>query len=171
MHVSLRSLQGREIDASIFTLAHLFKGDMAHRRVHQTPSLLAPTKDETNMIQRLGVVRDFAMKLGVLVFVSGIVLLAQASAQTQSNAPADRTTTQNVSRALVQAGIDPRTTSVQVVTATGHIVYLSGLISSGQLIKTAGAAAAKAAPGYRIVNNIRSSFFDDPSHVSGGVSK
>src|SRR5271156_4356811 len=101
------------------------------------------------------------MKLGVFASVALILIPAQAFAQAQSNPPADRATTQNVSRALLQAGNDPRITSVQVITASGHVVYLSGLISNKQLIKTAGAAAAKAAPGYRIVNNIRSSFFDD----------
>jgi osmotically-inducible protein OsmY len=92
-------------------------------------------------------------------------------AQSQSTAVADRTATQKVLRALAQAGIDPRVTSVQVVTTSDHVVHLSGLISNAQLIKAASTAAAKAAPGYRVVNNIRSSFFDDPNHVSGGITK
>jgi hypothetical protein len=111
------------------------------------------------------------MKFEVVGTLALILIPVIALAQAQSNAPADRATTQGVSRALLQAGIDPRTTSVRVVTTAGHIVYLSGLISSGQLIKAAVSAATKAAPGYRIINNISSGFFDDPNHVSGGITK
>jgi osmotically-inducible protein OsmY len=103
--------------------------------------------------------------LALLLFVS------QAHAQVQSNAPADKAVTRNVSQALVKAGIDPRTTSVQVVTTADHTVYLSGLISNAQTIKLATTAAEKAAPSYRIVNNIHSGFFDDQNHVTGDKTK
>lgn len=94
-----------------------------------------------------------------------------ALAQMQSSAPADRATAENISKALVKVGIDPRVTSVQVVTTADHTVYLKGLISDQSLIKRAGDAAAKAAPGYHVVNNIHSGFFDDPSHVRGDKTK
>ena len=94
-----------------------------------------------------------------------------ALAQLQSPAPADRATAEIISKALVKAGIDPRVTSVQVVTTADHMAYLKGLISDPGLIKLAGDAAAKAAPGYRVVNNIHSGFFDDPSHVRGDKTK
>jgi hypothetical protein len=100
-----------------------------------------------------------------------VAFTASAAAQTQSSAPADRALAQNISTALVKAGIDPRITSVQVVTTANHIVYLKGLISDPKLVKLAGDTAAKTAPGYHVVNNIRSSFFDDPNHVSGGKTK
>jgi hypothetical protein len=106
--------------------------------------------------------------------IIGVALLLGASAAgaaEQSGAPADKAVAQNVAKALVKAGIDPRITSVQVVTTADHVVYLTGLISDTNTIKLAGSVAAKTAPGYRIVNNIRSSFFDDPSHVSGGITK
>jgi osmotically-inducible protein OsmY len=64
--------------------------------------------------------------------------------------------------------VDSRTTSVRVVTTSDHTVYLTGLISDQNLIKAAGAAATQAAPSYKIVNNIKSGFFDDPNHVNGG---
>jgi len=111
------------------------------------------------------------MKARILIAVGLFMSPAAAIAEAQSSATADKAATQNVSRALVQAGIDPRVTSVQVVTTSDHVVHLSGLISNVQLIRAASAAAAKAAPGYRVVNNIRSSFFDDPSHVSGDKTK
>ena len=100
-----------------------------------------------------------------------LAFASMAQAQKQSDAPADRTVSQNISKALVKAGIDPRTTSVQVVTTADHVVYLKGLISDKDTIKLAGQVAAKTAPSYRIVNQINSSFFDDPSHVNGGMSK
>ena len=111
------------------------------------------------------------MRARMMIAVGIFALPASAFAQAQSPAAADKAATQNVSHALVQAGIDPRVTSVQVVTTSDHVVHLSGLISNVQLIKAASAAAAKAAPGYRIVNNIRSSFFDDPNHVTGDKTK
>jgi len=111
------------------------------------------------------------MRAKIMMAVGLLALPTAASAQSQSSAAADKAATQNVSRALVQAGIDPRVTSVQVVTTSDHVVHLSGLISNVQLIKAASAAAAKAAPGYRVVNTIRSSFFDDPSHVTGDRTK
>jgi BON domain len=95
----------------------------------------------------------------------------QVWAQVQSNAPADRAITQNISKAMIKAGIDPRTTSVQVITTSNRVVYLSGLISDAQTVKLARVVAERTAPGYRIVNNIRSSFFDDPNHVNGGITK
>jgi len=96
---------------------------------------------------------------------------AQAQAQKQSIAPADRALSQKISKALVKAGIDPRTTSVQVIITSDHVVYLTGLISNKNTIKLAGDVAAKTAPSYRVVNQINSSFFDDPNHVNGGMSK
>jgi hypothetical protein len=113
----------------------------------------------------------FTMSVGIKALPALLMLPVAALAQGQSANAADKAATQNVSRALIAAGIDPRVTSVQVVTSSDHVVHLSGLISNVQLIKTASAAAAKAAPGYRIVNNIRSSFFDDPNHVSGDKTK
>ena len=115
--------------------------------------------------------KEAAMRAKIMMAVGLSVLPIAASAQSQSSATADKAATQNVSRALVQAGIDPRVTSVQVVTTSDHVVHLSGLISSVQLVKAASAAAAKAAPGYRVINNIRSSFFDDPNHVTGDKTK
>src|ERR1700753_2588414 len=111
------------------------------------------------------------MKARILIAVGLFMSPAAEIAEAQSSATADKAATQNVSRALVQAGIDPRVTSVQVVTTSDHVVHLSGLISNVQLIRAASAAAAKAASGYRVRNNIRSSFFDDPSHVSGDKTK
>jgi osmotically-inducible protein OsmY len=111
------------------------------------------------------------MAARILIAVGLLMIPAAAIAEAQSSAAADKAATQNVSRALIQAGIDPRVTSVQVVTTPDDVVHLSGLISNAQLIKAASAAATKAAPGYRVVNNIRSSFFDDPSHVSGDKTK
>jgi hypothetical protein len=78
---------------------------------------------------------------------------------------------QIVSNALVQAGIDPRTTSVRVVTTADHAVYLTGLISDRAKIKLAGDVAAKSAPSWHVVNNIHASFFDDPSHVRADKTK
>ena len=108
------------------------------------------------------------VSVAILAFAGS---LSWAQAQVQSNAPADKSMTQNISKALVKAGIDPRTTSVQVVITADHAVYLKGLISDAGTIKLAGSVAAKTAPGYRVVNNIRSSFFDDPSHVTGDKTK
>jgi hypothetical protein len=89
----------------------------------------------------------------------------------QSRLPADQAVQLNVSRALVGAGIDPRRTSVQVVTTSDHVIFLSGLISDRNTINLAGAVAAKAAPNWRVVNNIRASFFDDPKHVNADKTK
>ena len=111
------------------------------------------------------------MKASFAAILAMMILTSGAQAQVQSNGPADRAVTQHVSEALVKAGIDPRTTSVRVITTADHTVYLSGLISNAQTIKLAASAAAKAAPSYRIVNNIHSSFFDDPSHVTGDKTK
>jgi hypothetical protein len=106
--------------------------------------------------------------LASLVF---ILFAFPAFAQMQSSAPADRAAADTISKALVKVGIDPRVTSVQVVTTADHTVYLKGLIGDSNLIKQAGIAAAKAAPGYHVVNNIHSSFFDDPNHVTGDKTK
>ncbi len=111
------------------------------------------------------------MKVCVAALVALTMLASGAQAQVQSNAAADRAVAQNVSEALVKAGIDPRTTSVRVTVTADHTVYLSGLISNAQTIKLAASAAAKAAPSYRIVNGIHSGFFDDPSHVTGNKTK
>ncbi len=105
------------------------------------------------------------------VFAILFFLVAAAQAQTQSPAPADKAMAQSISNALVKGGIDPRTTSVQIVTTSDHAVYLTGLISDPNRIKLAGDIAAKAAPSWRIVNNIRASFFDDPAHVRGDKTK
>lgn len=107
------------------------------------------------------------------VFASLTLLLSATAGQAaeQSRLPADQAVQQNVTRALVGAGIDPRRTSVQVITTSDHVVYLSGLISDRNTINLAGAAAAKAAPSWRVVNNIRASFFDDPKHVNADKTK
>ena len=110
--------------------------------------------------------RSAAAAFSTLVFFT---LAAQA--QTQSSAPADKAMAQSISNALAKGGIDPRTTSVQIVTTSDHAVYLTGLISDPNRIKLAGDLAAKAAPSWRIVNNIRASFFDDPAHVRGDKTK
>ena len=78
---------------------------------------------------------------------------------------------QKISKALAEAGIDSRTTSVKVVTTSDHSVYLTGLISDKDKIKLAGDVAAKTAPTFRIFNQIHSSFFDDPNHVTGDKTK
>lgn len=98
-------------------------------------------------------------------------LVTSVRAQTQSNAAADREVSQNISKALADAGIDSRTTSVKVITTSDHVVYLTGLITNKETIKLAGDVAAKAAPSFRVVNQIHSSFFDDPNHVTGDKTK
>jgi len=107
----------------------------------------------------------------ILVGLSLLLSPADSRAAEQSRLPADQAVQQNVSRALVQAGIDPRRTSVQIVTTSDHVLYLSGLISDRDTIKLAGAVAAKAAPSWRVVNNIRASFFDTPNHVNADKTK
>jgi osmotically-inducible protein OsmY len=111
--------------------------------------------------------------LSKIRFLSLALLLSATAVQAaeQSQLPADLAVQQNVSRALVSAGIDPRRTSVQVVTTSDHVIYLSGLISDRNTIKLAGAVAAKVAPSWRIANNIRASFFEDPNHVSADKTK
>ncbi len=99
------------------------------------------------------------------------VLLSSAQAQTQSSAPADQEISKKITQALAEAGVDSRTTSVKVITTSDQIVYLTGLISSKDTIKLAGEVAAKTAPSCRIVNQIHSSFFDDPNHVTGDKTK
>jgi hypothetical protein len=108
-----------------------------------------------------------------LAFV-GLALLLSASeveAAEQSRLPSDQAVQQNVAHALVMAGIDPRRTSVQVITTSDHVIYLSGLISDRKTIDLAAAAAAKAAPSWRVVNGIRASFFADPNHVNADKTK
>lgn len=111
--------------------------------------------------------------LSKMMIASAILLLSATAvrAAEQSRQPADQAVQQNVSRALIGAGIDPRRTSVQVITTSDHAIYLSGLISDRSPIQQAGAAAAKAARGWRIVNNVRSSFFSDPNHVNADKTK
>lgn len=114
------------------------------------------------------------MKTLLKLLLLGLIIVGTATwaqAPEQSTAPADRVVSQSVSSALVRVGIDPRVTSVKVVTTAGHVVYLTGLISDRSKIMLAGATAAKAAPGYRIVNNIHAGFFDDPNHVNGSMTK
>jgi hypothetical protein len=108
-----------------------------------------------------------------LIFAGLALLLSVASVQAaeQSRLPADQAVQQDVSRALAKAGIDSRLTSVQVVTTSDHVIYLSGLISNRDTIKSAGVVAAKTAPSWRVVNNIRASFFDDPNHVNADKTK
>jgi hypothetical protein len=118
--------------------------------------------------------RRMTMRASLKIVLAGLALLlpaAEVQAAEQSRLAADEAVQQNVSRALVQAGIDPRRTSVQVVTTSDHVIYLSGLIGDRNTIKMAGAAAAKAAPSWRVVNNIRASFFDDPNHVNADKTK
>ena len=111
--------------------------------------------------------------LSKIYFLSVTLLLSATAvlAAEQSQVPADLAIQQNVSSALISAGIDPRLTSVQVVTTSDHVIYLSGLISDRNTINLAGAVAAKVAPSWRVVNNIRASFFDDPNHVSADKTK
>ena len=110
-----------------------------------------------------------ALILALMFPVSWPVSWAQA--QVQSRAPADLALVQTISTALVKAGIDPRTTSVQVVIGAGHTVILKGLISNADTIKLAGVVAAKTAPGYRVENDIKSSFFDGPNRLQGQITK
>jgi len=105
------------------------------------------------------------------LFLIAVTSTALAQTPTQSSAPADKAMSKKISQALVKAGIDPRITSVQVITTADHVVYLKGLISDPNTIKLAGSVATKAAPNYRVVNQINSGFFDDPNHVDGGMSK
>src|SRR6185503_19807370 len=107
------------------------------------------------------------------IVTSAFVVLscAGAAAAEQSRAPADLAVQQNVSQALAKAGIDPRVTSVQVVTTSDHVIYLSGLISNRDASKLAGTVAAKTAPSWRVVNTIRGSFFDNPNHVNADKTK
>jgi hypothetical protein len=117
---------------------------------------------------------DPVMRAVSKMVFSGLSLLMSltgAWAAEQSRLPADQAVQQNVSRALIQAGIDPRRTSVQVVTTADHVVFLSGLISDRDTIKLAGAVAGKAAPSWRVVNNIRASFFADSNHVNADKTK
>ena len=106
-----------------------------------------------------------------LAICAAAFLTTAAPAQVQSSAPADRAVAQNIAGALAKAGIDPRTTSVQVIATSDHAIYLTGLISDPNRIKLAGEVAAKVAPSWHVVNNIRSSFFDDPAHVRGDKTK
>jgi hypothetical protein len=107
----------------------------------------------------------------VFAGVSLLLSITDVEAAEQSRLPADQAVQQNVSRALINAGIDPRLTSVQVVTTSDHVIYLSGLISNRDTIKLAGTVAAKTAPSWRVVNSIRASFFDDPNHVKADKTK
>ena len=106
-----------------------------------------------------------------IVVVGFLVLGPGAHAQVQSTSPADEAISRDVSKALIKAGIDPRTTSVKVVTTSDQTVYLTGLISNRDTIKLAGDVAAKTARSCHIVNQIHSSFFDDPNHVTGDKTK
>jgi osmotically-inducible protein OsmY len=107
----------------------------------------------------------------VFAGLSLLLSLTDVQAAEQSRLPADQAIQQEVSRALVKAGIDPRLTSVQVVTTSDHVIYLSGLISNRDTIKLAGSVAAKTAPSWRVVNTIRANFFDDPNHVNADKTK
>ena len=109
--------------------------------------------------------KTVALGLGLTLFASSM------RAQTQSSSPADQKVSQKILQALAAAGIDSRTTSVKVITTSEHVVYLTGLISNQDTIKLAGDVAAKTAPSFRIVNQIQSSFFDDPNHVTGDKTK
>jgi hypothetical protein len=143
---------------------------------HSRPQIKHPFVERRPFSRELGR-RNHAVRLRRVCIALAIVLTATLSgptqvwAQVQSNAPADRSITQNISKALIKAGIDPRITSVRVITTSNRVVYLSGLISDAQTVKLAAVVAARTAPGYRVVNNIRSSFFDDPNHVNGGITK
>lgn len=114
------------------------------------------------------------MSLIQKVLVLGLTLaglFSSAGAQTQSDSAVDLATSQKIAQALTEAGIDSRRTSVKIVTTSDHVVYLTGLISDKATIKLAGDVAAKTAPSFRIVNQIHSSFFDDPNHVTGDKTK
>ncbi len=107
----------------------------------------------------------------MLAGLSLLLSLTNVQAAEQSRLPADQAVQQNISRALIDAGIDPRRTSVQVITTSDHVIYLSGLISNRDTIKLAGTVAAKTAPSWRVVNNLRANFFDDPNHVNADKTK
>ena len=109
------------------------------------------------------------LRVSILIFLT--IAASPTQAQVQSATAADQTVSKNISQALVAAGIDPRTTSVKVITTSDHTVYLTGLISDQDTIKLAADVAAKTAPDYKIINRIHSSFFDDPNHVSGDKTK
>ena len=114
------------------------------------------------------------MSNAVKAALAGLTLLlytANGQAAEQSQSPSDMAVQQKVTQALIKAGIDPRSTSVQVVTTTDHVVYLSGLISNRDTIDLAGSVAIKAAPSWRVVNTIRGSFFSDPKHVNADKTK
>ena len=107
----------------------------------------------------------------ILACLGLLLTVANVRAAEQSRAPSDQVVEQNTSRAFALAGIDPRRTSVQVITTSDHAIYLSGLISDRNTIKLAGSVAAKTAPSWRIVDNIRASFFEDPNHVNADKTK
>ncbi len=117
--------------------------------------------------------KDFMNQFSkALVVGLGLIgLLPSVQAQTQSAASADQAVSEKISKALAEAGINSRTTSVKVTTTSEHEVYLTGLISDKDTIKLAGEVAAKTAPSFRIVNQLHSSFFDDPNHVTGDKTK
>ncbi len=109
--------------------------------------------------------------LRYLTLSLALTLLRPAlQAQTQSSAPADQEVAHRIVTALAAASVDSRITSVKVITTSDHVVYLTGL-SDKDTIKLAGTVAAKTAPSFRVVNQIRSSFFDDPNHVTGDKTK
>ncbi|HWD48762.1 MAG TPA: hypothetical protein VG309_02475 [Rhizomicrobium sp.] len=126
------------------------------------------------VVQAMRASYDVHMRNALEIIFAGFAVwlcTAEVQAAEQSRLPADQAVQQNVSRALVKAGIDPRLTSVQVVTTSDHVIYLSGLISDRDTIKLAGTVAAKTAPSWRVVNTIHASFFDDPNHVNADKTK
>jgi hypothetical protein len=136
-----------------------------------------PTRRSQNRCEPIVAVKrvryDAGMRGSKTIFAGFSLLLSVVSVQAaeQSRLPADQAVQQNVSRALVKAGIDPRLTSVKVVTTSDHVIYLSGLISDRNTIKLAGVVAARTAPSWRVVNTIHASFFDDPNHVDADKTK
>jgi methionine-rich copper-binding protein CopC len=106
--------------------------------------------------------------------LAGVMLMAGLSlahAQVQSKVPADKALAKKILNAIVKAGVDLRTASVQVVVTADHTVYLKGLISDSNEAQLAVKTAQENAPGYKVVNKINGGFFDDPNHVNGGMTK
>jgi len=87
-----------------------------------------------------------------------------ANAQGVANSPVERIVSRTVLNAISKAGVDP---SVRVITTADYMVYLTGVSRNPQSIKAAGSAAAGAAPGYRVVNNITSGIGAHPSGKTG----
>jgi osmotically-inducible protein OsmY len=113
------------------------------------------------------------MRVRVLLLAGVMVIagLSLAHAQSQSTAPSDKALSKKIFNAIVKAGVDLRTNSLQVVVTADHTVYLKGLISDSNTVQLAVKTAQDNSGGNKVVNEIKGSFFDDPNHVNGGMSK